>query len=192
MIRAIRLAALFLASLSAPILPALALAAEEGGEHHGSSTLLWQIANFAVLVILLVRFVGPQLREFLFQRRKLITDQLEEARRLVAEAELREADARRKLEGLEAECRRIITEARDFGRAESERVLDQARRQAQRIQEDAHRAADQELLRAKADLREESIRLAMGLAEGMLKEKVQTSDQKRLVEEYLRMIGRTS
>jgi F-type H+-transporting ATPase subunit b len=88
--------------------------------------------------------------------------------------------------------RSIIAQAQDLGRVEREKILDQARRQAERIQEDAHRAADQELLRAKAELREESVRLAMGLAEKTLKEKVEPGDQRRLLEEYLRMIGRAS
>lgn len=190
MIRRVSPSFVFLASLLPALLPALARAAEEGEKHHGSSTLLWQLANFAVLVLILVRLVGPQLRDFLFQRRKQISDQLEEARRLVAEAEARDAEWRRKIDGLESECRSIIAQAQDIGRAEREKILEQARRQAERIQEDAHRAADQELLRAKAELREESVRLAMGLAEGMLREKIQGNDQQRLVEEYLRMIGR--
>ena len=192
MIRRLRPWVGFVGSLAPAFIPALARAAEEGGAHHGSSAILWQLANFAVLVIILVRFVGPQLRDFLFQRRKQISDQLEEARRLVGEAEARDAEWREKIGGLENACRSIVAQAEDLGRLEREKILDQARRQAERIQEDAHRATDQELLRAKAELREESVRLAMGLAEKTLKEKVEADDHRRLLEEYLRMIGRAS
>jgi len=191
-IRRARRAIVPLASLFPSLLPALARAAEEGEKHQGSHALIWQLANFAVLVVILVWFVGPQLREFLFQRRKQIADQLEEARRLVAEAEAKDAEWRAKLEALEQECRGIVSQAQEIGRLEREKILEQAARQAKRIQEDAKRAADQELSRAKAELRDESIRLAMGLAEGILKEKIQAGDQQRLVEEYLRMIGRAS
>ena len=171
--------------------PAVAAAAEEAGGHHGSSGLLWQIANFAVLVFILIRFVGPQLRDFLFQRRKQISDQLESARRLMEQAEARDAEWRRKLEGLDAEYERIVSQAKEIGRLEHGRILEQARRQAARIQEDATRTADQELARAKAELRDEAVRISMELAEGTLREKIDERDQKRLVEEYLRMIGRT-
>jgi F-type H+-transporting ATPase subunit b len=171
--------------------PAIAAAAEEAGGDHGSSALLWQIANFAILVFLLIWFVGPQLRDFLFQRRKQISDQLESARLLMEQAEAREAEWRRKIEGLDAEYERIVSQAKEIGRLEKERLLEQAHRQAARIQEDAARTAEQELARAKAELREEAVKISMGLAEGMLREKIDERDQKRLVEEYLRMIGRT-
>ena len=192
MICPLRRAVVLLAAMIPVFLPALARAAENSEQHHGSSAILWQLANFIVLVLILIRFVGPQLRDFLYQRRKLISDQLEEARRLIAEAEARDTDWRGRIEGLEAECRDIVAQAQDIGRAECEKIIEQARRQAARIEEDAHRAAEQELIRAKGELREESIRLAMGLAESILKEKVEPGDQQRLVEEYLRMIGRAS
>jgi F-type H+-transporting ATPase subunit b len=170
-------------------LPCLALAAEGEG-HHTATTLLWQLANFVVLAFILIKFAGPQLKDFLFQRRKLIADQMDEARRLAAEAQTREAEWAAKLERLETEREHILSQAREIGRVEQQRILDQARREAERIQEDAARAAEQELTRARTEIREEALRVSMDLAEQMLRENVHAEDQKRLVEEYLEKVGR--
>lgn len=172
-------------------LPPLASAAESES-HHGSATLIWQLANFVVLVLILIKFAGPQLKDFLFQRRKLISDQLEEAGRLAAEAQARDAEWTAKIDRLEAERERIIAQAKEFGLVEQQRILDHARRQADRIQKEAERAAEHELARAKVEIREEAVRIALDLAERMLQEKVRGEDQARLVEEYLEKVGRVS
>lgn len=180
-----------LAVLLVLLAPALA-GASEGKAHHPWTTFLWQLANLVVFVFILVKFVGPQLRAFLFQRRKTISSQLEGVRRLLADAEARDAEWAKKIEGLQAESERIGEQAREIGRLEQERILEQARAQAERIRQGAERAAQQELARAKGQLREEAVRLAMGLAERMVRENLSEQDQKRLVEEYLENMGQIS
>jgi F-type H+-transporting ATPase subunit b len=170
----------------APLLaPQLARAAE-ASEEHGLGPVIWHAANLVVFLFILIKFIGPQLREFLFQRRKTIESQLDEARRLLDSAKARDEEWRGKLEGLKAEGDRIIKAAGELGRVERERILDLAARQAERIRGDAERAAAQEVARAKSLLREEAVRLAMILAERLVKENVNEADQERLVEEYLR------
>ena len=176
----------------APLLaPQLARAAE-GSEEHGLGAVIWQAANLVVFLFILIKFIGPQLREFLFQRRKTIESQLDEARRLLASAKARDEEWRGKLEGLKAEGDRIISAAGELGRVERERILDLAGKQAERIRGDAERAAAQEVARAKSQLREEAVRLAMILAERLVKENVNEADQERLVEEYLRSMEHRS
>lgn len=183
-----------LALLAAPALllvPTLARAseAEEGA---GWAGIIWHAANLLVFLFILIKFLGPQLREFLFQRRKTIESQLDEARTLMKTAEDRDAAWSEKLAGLRAEADRIAREAKELGSAERERILAQARAQAERIRGDAERAAAQEVARARGELREEAVRLAMVLAERLVKENVNEADQERLVEEYLRSMERTS
>ena len=43
--------------------------------------------------------------------------------------------------------------------------------------------------KARIELREEAARLAVELAEDMLKKQVSADDQKRLVDEYMRKVG---
>ncbi|MDP3939222.1 MAG: F0F1 ATP synthase subunit B [Deltaproteobacteria bacterium] len=171
--------------------PTIALASE-AGEASALASALWHLANLVIFLALLIWLAGPRLRAYLFQRRKEIEGQLNEARRLRAEAEARDAEWRGKLDGLQADAARITTEARELGRLEREKILAQAREQAERIQQDAERTASHEMARARTELREEAVRLAMKLAARMVRENVNEEDQKRLVEEYLRSVGRTT
>ena len=180
----------FLLTASMLLLPSLALASE-GGEEGGWSGFFWHLANLIVFAFILVKFVGPQLKSFHFQRRKEITGALEEARRLHAEAEARDAEWSRKLDGLEAERGQIREQAGEIGKLEHAKILEQARLQAERIRRDAERAAEQELARAKARLHAEAVRVAMGLAEKMVRENLNEADQQRLLEEYLQNMERT-
>jgi F-type H+-transporting ATPase subunit b len=178
-----------LGTTSMLLAPAIALASE-GGESGVLVSALWHLANFVIFIAVLLWFAGPRLRAYLFQRRREIESQLEEARRLRADAEARDAEWRRKLEGLEAEIARMTGEARELGRAEREKIVLQAREQAERIRQDAERTAAHEIARARTELREEAVRLAMGVAERMVRENVNDEDQRRLVDEYLRSLGR--
>ncbi len=180
-----------LAAAALILAPTLALASE-GGEGSALSSILWHLANLVVFLALLIWIAGPRLRAFLFQRRKEIEGQLDEARRLRAQAEARDAEWRGKLDGLQAEAARITTEARELGRLERQKILTQAREQAERIRQDAERTASHEMARARTELRDEAVRLAMKLAARMVRENVNEEDQKRLVEEYLRSVGRTT
>ena len=171
------------------LLPSLALASE-GGEEAGWSSFFWHLANLIVFVVILVKFVGPQLRSFHFQRRKNITSGIAEARKLLEDAESRVAEWSRKIEGMEVESREILKQARDIGELERKKILEQARQQAERIRRDAEETADQELARAKSELHAESVRIAMGLAERIVKESLNERDQQRLLEEYLQHMER--
>ena len=166
--------------------------ASEAGEEQGFGSTIWHIVNLFVFVLILMKFVGPQLRAFLFQRRKTIESQLDEARQLMASARARDEEWRSKLEGLKAEADRINSQAGELGRIEGERIIDQARKQADRIRGDAERTAAREVARAKEQLREEAVRLAMMLAERLVKENANESDQERLIEEYLQSMEKTS
>ena len=180
-----------LAAAALALAPTAALASE-GGEGGALSSILWHLLNLVIFLALLVWLAGPRLRAFLFQRRKEIEGQLDEARRLRADAQARDAEWRGKLDGLQAEASRITTEARELGRIEREKILAQAREQAERIRQDAERAASQEMARARTELRDEAVRLAMKMAARMVSENVNEEDQRRLVEEYLQSVGRST
>ena len=56
---------------------------------------------------------------------------------------------------------------------------------AEKIKDQAKTLADQEIVRARAELRDEAARLAVQLAEQTLKGAMRPEDQDRLVGEYL-------
>jgi F-type H+-transporting ATPase subunit b len=181
-------AALF--CLSAALLAAPALAAG-GGEEGVVKDLIYRVFNLLVLLGVLVYFARKPIRGFFSDRRNQIRDSLDSAIELCRRAETRYSKWQRKLADLEAELASIRETARERAEREREQILSDARAAAERIKHDARSAVDQEVRRAKAQLREEASELAVELAAEILREQVTTQDRERLFDEFLERIERT-
>jgi F-type H+-transporting ATPase subunit b len=106
----------------------------------------------------------------------------EEARRAYALMEQRLADAA-------GEHEKILAEFRAMGEKEKAAIISGAETTAQRIKEQASFTIEQETAQAKAELRREVAEMSAALAEDLLKEKINSEDQTRLVDEYLAKVS---
>jgi len=86
---------------------------------------------------------------------------------------------------------RIRADARDRAEAERNHILADAASAAERIRNDARSAVDQELRRAREDLRREAAELAVELAAEALRSRVTDADRSRLVDEFIQTIERS-
>ncbi|MDT8440192.1 MAG: F0F1 ATP synthase subunit B [Desulfuromonadales bacterium] len=172
------------------LLPALVLAA--GGPVDSGAVLkdfIYRCINFALMVGLLAFFVTRPIRTGLKNRREQIAKELAEANAAKEAAEQRFNDYSVKLAKASEEIGRLGEEIRREGELERERILAAAREQAAKIEQEAEAKAAGLLTRARAELREEASRLAVELAEEMLRKTVTADDQKRLVDEYMQKVG---
>lgn len=190
-----------------PLLPALAMIAlsaglalasggGEGTAHGGggvSDSQMWdfiyRIMNFVVLVAVLVVVLRKPLKSGLSSRVDQIKTELEEletkreeARRAYALMEQRLADAA-------GEHEKILAEFRAMGEKEKAAIIEGAQTTAQRIKEQASFTIEQETAQAKAELRRDVAEMSAALAEDLLKEKINSEDQTRLVDEYLAKVS---
>ena len=179
-------AAISTAALVLAALPAHA----ESGEHGGVRDLLFSALNFALLIGVLVYFARKPIADFFADRRRRIQEELEAAADLRTEAEARYAKWQRRLMDLESELAGIRETARERAAAEREHILADAAAGAERIRRDALAAVDQELLRARAQLRREAADLALELASETLRQQVTGADQDRLLDEFVATIER--
>jgi F-type H+-transporting ATPase subunit b len=163
----------------------------ESGEHGGVRDLLFSAFNFALLIGVLVYFARKPILGFFADRRRRIQDELKAAADLRTEAETRYAKWQRRLMDLESELAGIRETARERATAEREHILADAAAGAERIRRDALAAIDQELLRARAQLRREAADLALALASDILRRQVAGADQERLLDEFVATIERT-
>jgi F-type H+-transporting ATPase subunit b len=168
--------------------PGAALAAEaQGGGLFGSpvGAFVAHLINFAILIAILVKFVGPKLRQFLAERRATLTKTLDEAAALKAQAEARASEYRERLARADAEIERLRAQYRADAEAERARTLAEAEQAADRIRRAAEQTAEQELAKARVVLREEAARLATELAEQTVRRELTPADQARLVQEFV-------
>jgi F-type H+-transporting ATPase subunit b len=171
----------------------VALAAGGDGHHADSGVLLkdflYRTLNFAVTVGLLAYFITKPLRRALAGRQEGIEKALQQAEIARQEAEGKFAEYDRKLSRAAAEIDDIYAEIRREGELEREKILTNAREMAVKIRLEAERTAANEVARARAELRQDAARLAVELAEGLLKKNMTADDQSRLIDEYMRKVG---
>jgi F-type H+-transporting ATPase subunit b len=160
-------------------------AAASGGEEVGGWTLFWQGVNLVLLLGLLVYLTREPIRKFFHERREQIRGELDSAAQVLSEAEARLAEWEARAARLDAEVEEIKEQARQRATRESERILAEAEASAERIRVDAHAAVDQEVSRARAELRAEAGELATQLAADLLRQSITETDQQKLLDEFV-------
>lgn len=162
--------------------PALALAA---GDAEGGSDLTLRVINLAILLVVLWIAARKPIQAFFMGRRDEIVGEVEAAAKLRTEAEARYSGFQRQLANLDNELDEIRRGAHDRAQAEKQRILDDAGVAAERIRNDARAAVDQELRRARDELRKEASDLSIELAGGLLRNQVTDADRDRLIDEFI-------
>ena len=174
---------------------AVCVSASGGGEHHVDSAaqmkdLMWRVINFAVLVAIMVWAIKKaNMKAALADRQAQIEKNLREAKeaREAAEAKLKEYTDKL------AKANQEVDELREAmlreAEAEKQRIIAAAKAASEKVAAQAIQAADQEVLKARGELRAEAARLAVELAKGKLTSSIQSADHNRMVQEYLGKVG---
>ena len=175
-------------------LASIVLAASGGDGHHADSGVLlkdflYRCLNFGVAFGLLAYFIAKPIRKGLTGRREGIAKSLADAEAAKAEAEAKFAEYDRKLSKAAAEIEEIQVGLRREGEMERERILANAREMSEKIKLEAEKSAANEVAKARAELRQEAARMAIAIAEDLLKKNFTSDDQNRLVSEYLQKVG---
>ena len=173
--------------------PSLAAEGAKGEEQPGiinlNMTLLLQVVNFIILIVLLQRFLYKPLTQFLRTRADGIRRSLEEAKAAREAA----AKAQQEYEAQIAATRREAAAMREGAvrevEEERQRLLKASRDEATRLLAEAKTQIEQEVKRAKAELREEVVGLSLGVAERLIGRSLTADDHRRLAEQVAQEIG---
>lgn len=182
---------LFLLVLIAAV-PVAALAAGEG-EAAGHAAVPWweifkQAVNVGILVAVLVYFLKKPLSSYLKERSELLRKSIDDAAKARAEAAEKLSDIQARMARLSGEIeemnRRMESEAGD----EAKRLRETAQAEIARVREQSKFAAEQEVKKAREELRREAADLSAAAAEEMVKRSVTPDDQERIVRESIEKI----
>ncbi len=165
----------------------LAMAAGDGG-NHWLKTDTYKTINFVLLVVALFFVARKPVSNFFSSRTKEIEEKLAdlEAQKTAAEKKLAEYQARFK--NLDEESKKIVEDYIKQGEAARERILAEAQSQADKLEEVAKRNIEQEFKTAKATLKIQISQMAVEKAETLIKESISSSDQEKLVDDYLKKV----
>jgi F-type H+-transporting ATPase subunit b len=171
-----------LLSLLAPV----PLRAAEGGHAAGPSMALvyWGI-NFLILAIGLTYFLRKPIKEFFASRATLIRTNIDQARELKGNAEKKYHEYESRLKSIEQEMQALVASLKKDGELEQRRIVETATQQVASLKSNSERILQQELRKAKVELKKEAVILATELAEELIRNNLTPADQAHLVEQYL-------
>ena len=145
-------------------------------------TMLGQLIAFVMFVVFCMRYVWPPLTEMMRTRQKLIADGLENASK--AEQQLLQANesAANELEAAKREAGELITQARSRANQIVDEAKVQARTEGDRLKVAAEAEIEQEINRAKEELRTAVAGLALAGAEKVLEASIDDKANRALVD----------
>ncbi|MFQ5848227.1 MAG: F0F1 ATP synthase subunit B [Candidatus Methylomirabilales bacterium] len=186
-----------LVSLGLLSLPHVGLAAEAEGEHgpgivNLDFTLLLQAINFIILAAILYKFLFKPLATFMEKRAEGIRHSLDEAKQARDEVVRARAEYEESLRAARQEAAAVRQRMDREMAEERERLMQHSREEAQRLLTQARSEIEQEVRRAKAELRSEAVQLSLTAAERLLQRNLTEEDHRRMAEQYIQELGRTS
>ena len=183
--------AVTLALLMVILTASLALASESGHADGGAllKDFIWRALNFAIMAGILIFFAAKPVKNALKGRTESIAKNLEEAQKAREEAEAKFAEYDEKLNKAEAEIEQIAADLKKEGELERDKIIAAAKEQAEKIKQEAEKSAAFEIARARTELQKEAARLAIDLAEELLKKNMTDKDQSNMVDDYMKKVG---
>ena len=166
----------------------IAIAAEEAGHSFSFKDLFWPIVNFAILVVILVKFLAKPVREYFKKRTEMIEKSMEEAGAAKALAQKTLDEVKERLKNIDHDISEIVNAAKKEGKNEKEALITEGEQLKNKILEQAKANIEFELQKAKETIKSEAALLALELAEKKIKENLGTKEQKVLIDEYIKKL----
>jgi len=189
--RALRIAGPLAASLCAAV---AAFAAEEGTAHQGGGVhipwgeMLKQAINFLILAGVLVYFLRKPLSSFLKERSELLRKAIDDAARARTEAAEKLAAIEARTANLADEIAGMNAKMDVEAAAEARRLQETAAAEISRIRTQSEFTGEQEVKKAREELRREASVLTARAAEELVRKTLSPEDQERLLRENIEKI----
>ena len=148
-------------------------------------TLVIEIISFILLLLILTKILYRPLLGFLDQRKDIIRESIDEAKRLKENAEYELKEANRILR----ESKDKVLEIKNQTDIELEELknknIEQAKQEARRISEEAKESVKKEVAQARRRLKDEVADVSIEIAKKVLSREVDLKDHKRLIDEAI-------
>jgi F-type H+-transporting ATPase subunit b len=148
----------------------------------------WSLPNFLILLTILFHFAKTPTNDYMKNRREELDNAINAAEKAKIEAEALQKEYEEKISSLDQEIDDLKAEWKKDGELEKQRLIEAAEKMAEKIQTDADFTAKQEVLMAKYKLREEAAKLAVEVAEKVIRGAISDDDRDKLLDEYLNKV----
>ncbi len=151
----------------------------------GVPAFVWHALNLAILGFIFWKLAAKAVPAGLRAKRERISREIHEATSLRDEMRTKFSAIEERMRTIDARMTQLLDEARTEAEAEKAKMVAEATALGNRIREEAKQIADQEIARARRELKDEQLARASELAEKILRGAVGKDDQARLSHEFL-------
>ena len=155
-------------------------------------TFLAQICNLMIQLFIFKKLLLDPVRKVIAQRKAKADSQIEDARKLRAEAEAMKAEYEQNMRNARAEANEIVASVQKTAAARSEEMLNEARRQAAALKQKAEADIAQERKKAVNEVKDEIGGMAIEIASKVVEREIKESDHKALIDEFIQNVGEAS
>ncbi|HEY1088900.1 MAG TPA: F0F1 ATP synthase subunit B [Archangium sp.] len=152
--------------------------------------IIWTWITFIIVLFILRKFAWGPLLSAVDSREKSITNAIESAKRERAEAEKLLAEQKTAI----AQARQEAADAVRKTQADMERfreeLMEKARKEADSLKADAQRAITEERIKAVAELKAESVKLSIAIAEKLLNERLDDAKHQQLAQQFVQDLSK--
>ncbi len=157
-----------------------------------NGTLVLQILNFIVLVLILAKYAYKPLLETMEERKRRIENDLVNAEQARAEATSMKAEYAAQLQEARKEAQAIIETAKQQAEAESQAQIKELRAQLVKEKEIARQEIEREREKAMQQIRAEVVNLSVEVAAKLIGKNVSSADNTALVEDTIAKLDSTT
>lgn len=147
-----------------------------------NATLIAQILNFLVLLVILAKFAYKPLLQAMDERRNRIINDLDSAEQTRLDAEALKEQYAEQLAGARQEATEIVTKANQIAQNIHDELVEQARVEQEAMMANAKERIEQEKQQALLDMRTEVVKLSTLIAGKIVNQKLNSDKDQKLVE----------
>ncbi len=141
--------------------------------------------NFGILAFIIVKFARKPLLEFLRGVREKIAEEHGEIDNQLGSAKSKMEAEKAKVEQIDRHIAKIRENIIEMGKKEKEKIIKQAIITAEKMIEDAKAYAGYQMAKAKKELSDEMVDIAISMVETRLEEEISRKDNEKLVDQFL-------
>ena len=155
-------------------------------------TLIFQILNLLLLMVLFKKYLFKPVTEILEKRQAEIEGHYQEAQQAETDAKAMKADYESKMAGARQEADRVIKTATESANAMSASIVEDARTQADQLKRRAQTEIDLQRRRAFDEVKGELSGIALDIASQVIEREVNEKDHEAFIDEFIKNVGEAS
>lgn len=164
-------------------------AATEGGGGFNWGYVGEHTINLVILLGVLIYFLRKPLKSFLIERRSTIGNEIDEAQKEIVLAKKSYEELAGKMWKLDEEIKSLKETIKKEGETERKEIVRQAELSSQRIGGEARETIRLETEKARQEIRSQAVSSAVGIAEAIIRQNLNESDDKRFVEDFIKAVS---